>query len=191
MTVKIEQNLPQLLDEHRAILEASKRLGDAARRELKPQFHSTSPTGCGCTRIAEEVLYPAAILLGEHLGVVQEAKRSPSNGEDHDCHEDECATVDAGRAGLLCGPCLGADSQAAPPSESRVNREFGLQTYCASCHGESGRGNGAVAIFLRRRPADLTQIAMRNKGTFPADRVYQMIDGRQAVKAHGESQMPV
>ena len=76
MTVKIEQNLPQLLDEHRAILEASKRLGDAARRERKPQFLDVADRLWLHTRIAEEVLYPAAILLGEHLRVVQVAKRS-------------------------------------------------------------------------------------------------------------------
>ena len=64
-------------------------------------------------------------------------------------------------------------------------------TYCASCHGQSGRGNGTVAIFLKVPPADLTQIAARNKGTFPAERVYQIIDGRQAVRPHGDSQMPV
>jgi mono/diheme cytochrome c family protein len=64
-------------------------------------------------------------------------------------------------------------------------------TYCASCHGQSGRGNGTVAIFLKVPPADLTQIAARNKGTFPAERIYQIIDGRQTVKPHGDSQMPV
>ena len=31
----------------------------------------------------------------------------------------------------------------------------------------------------------------RSKGIFPSDRVFQLIDGRQMVKAHGESQMPV
>jgi mono/diheme cytochrome c family protein len=66
-----------------------------------------------------------------------------------------------------------------------------FSTYCASCHGQSGRGNGSVAIFLKVPPADLTQIATRNKGTFPAERVYQIIDGRQAVRPHGDSQMPV
>jgi len=80
---------------------------------------------------------------------------------------------------------------AVPSGESRVSGKSVFTTYCASCHGESGRGNGAVAVFLRRRPADLTQIAIRNKGTFPADRVFQMIDGRQVVKVHGDSQMPV
>ena len=97
----------------------------------------------------------------------------------------------AALAAFTAAPASAQAPGAAPPSESRVGGSSVFRTYCASCHGESGRGNGAVAIFLRRRPADLTQIAIRNKGTFPADRVYQMIDGRQVVKAHGESQMPV
>jgi len=32
-------------------------------------------------------------------------------------------------------------------------------TYCASCHGITGRGNGPVAEELRQSPADLTQFA--------------------------------
>ena len=75
MTVKIEQELPQLMDEHRAIQELSKRLGDVARRERKPQFVDLADRLWLHTRIAEEVLYPAAILLGEHLKVTQAAKR--------------------------------------------------------------------------------------------------------------------
>ena len=97
----------------------------------------------------------------------------------------------AALAAFTAAPAAAQTPGAAPSVESRVSGQSVFKTYCASCHGESGRGNGAVAIFLRRRPADLTQIGIRNKGTFPADRVYQMIDGRQAVKAHGESQMPV
>ncbi len=64
-------------------------------------------------------------------------------------------------------------------------------TYCESCHGANGHGNGSIAIFLRVPPADLTQIAKKNKGVFPADQIYQIIDGRHVVKPHGESQMPV
>ena len=79
----------------------------------------------------------------------------------------------------------------ASPDGSRESGKSVFTTYCASCHGESGRGDGAVAIFLRTRPADLTQIATRNKGTFPAALVYELIDGRRVVKPHGESQMPV
>jgi hypothetical protein len=76
MTVKIEKDLPQLLEEHRAILGLSTRLGDVARRERKPQFLSVVDRLWLHTRLSEEVLYPAAILLGEHLRVTQETKRS-------------------------------------------------------------------------------------------------------------------
>ena len=76
MTVKIEKDLPQLLEEHRAILAASKKLGDVARREGKPRFLDLVDRLWLHTRIAEEVLYPAAILLGEHLRVTPEAKRT-------------------------------------------------------------------------------------------------------------------
>ena len=96
----------------------------------------------------------------------------------------------AALAALTAAPVSAQTPGAALP-ESHVAGKSVFTTYCASCHGESGRGNGAVAIFLRRRPADLTQIAVRNKGTFPAEKVYQMIDGRQVVQPHGESQMPV
>lgn len=86
----------------------------------------------------------------------------------------------------------GAEGNAVQAAQQpRFNGATLYRSYCASCHGEKARGDGAVAIFLRRRPADLTQITKRNKGTFPAERVAQLIDGRQAVKAHGESQMPV
>ena len=96
----------------------------------------------------------------------------------------------AALAAFTAAPASAQTPGEAPP-ESHVGGKSVFTTYCASCHGESGRGNGAVAIFLRTRPADLTQIAIRNKGTFPAERVYKMIDGRQVVKPHGESQMPV
>jgi mono/diheme cytochrome c family protein len=65
------------------------------------------------------------------------------------------------------------------------------RTYCASCHGVAGRGDGPVAGTLKRRPADLTQITKRNNGAFPAGQLFRIIDGRQTVKAHGDSQMPV
>ena len=54
-------------------------------------------------------------------------------------------------------------------------------TYCASCHGIGGRGNGPAAEELRRRPADLTQFAKRNGGVFNGARIHNIVDGR-AVK---------
>jgi mono/diheme cytochrome c family protein len=64
--------------------------------------------------------------------------------------------------------------------------------YCASCHGPSGRGDGPVAAELKKRPADLTQLAKNNNGNFPYTRVRAVIDGRgQALGIHGPAEMPV
>jgi mono/diheme cytochrome c family protein len=87
---------------------------------------------------------------------------------------------------LLCVATFAKDARAQAEDGGAL-----FKTYCASCHGANGRGTGPVAIFLRVPPADLTQIARRNKGAFPADQVYRIIDGRQSVKTHGDSQMPV
>lgn len=65
-----------------------------------------------------------------------------------------------------------------------------FRRYCASCHGASGQGNGPMAEHLRRLPSDLTMIAARNGGVFPAARVERIIDGRD-VGPHGNPEMPV
>jgi mono/diheme cytochrome c family protein len=62
---------------------------------------------------------------------------------------------------------------------------------CAVCHGEDGRGDGPLAKVLTVKPADLTQIAKRNDGVFPIERVSETIDGRRQVGAHGTREMPV
>lgn len=65
-----------------------------------------------------------------------------------------------------------------------------FRTYCASCHGASGLGNGPLADHLRRMPPDLTQFTKRNGGVFPSEKVYRIIDGRD-VPSHGDREMPV
>ena len=65
------------------------------------------------------------------------------------------------------------------------------RVYCQNCHGESGKGNGRLASILKVQPSDLTQISQRNGGTFPVDRMHQIIDGRADVLAHGDREMPV
>ena len=65
-----------------------------------------------------------------------------------------------------------------------------FRTYCASCHGATGRGNGPLAEQLRHVPPDLTQFTKRNGGMFPSERVHRIIDGRD-VASHGDREMPV
>ena len=64
-------------------------------------------------------------------------------------------------------------------------------TYCAACHGVSGKGDGTVAEFLTITAADLTQLRKKNAGSFPRERMFSVIDGRAEVKIHGPRDMPV
>ena len=65
------------------------------------------------------------------------------------------------------------------------------KTWCASCHGEKGRGDGPAAAALKTRPANLTEVAKKNGGTFPTERVRSYIEGTTTVSAHGSREMPV
>ena len=64
-------------------------------------------------------------------------------------------------------------------------------SYCASCHGTSGKGDGRVAKFLTQKPADLTKLSDANGGLFPSARIAETIDGRREVEVHGPREMPV
>lgn len=65
------------------------------------------------------------------------------------------------------------------------------ETNCASCHGIDGRGIGPVAVALKTKPTDLTQIAKKNQGKFDEIHVLAFIDGEKTVSAHGTREMPV
>jgi hypothetical protein len=64
-------------------------------------------------------------------------------------------------------------------------------TYCASCHGALGRGDGPAARALQTPPADLRRIAFRRGGVFPDAEIARKIDGRFEIGAHGSREMPV
>ena len=76
-------------------------------------------------------------------------------------------------------------------AESAQHGSAIFRMYCASCHGASARGDGPLADSMRRRPPNLTEILTRNKGVFPSEKVYRIIDGRQRVPGHGGPDMPV
>ena len=63
--------------------------------------------------------------------------------------------------------------------------------YCASCHGTSATGDGPVAKSLTERPANLRLLADKYGSPLPAARLAELIDGRDAVRAHGSADMPV
>ncbi len=62
---------------------------------------------------------------------------------------------------------------------------------CASCHGKDGNGHGAALYVIPEiKPSDLTKLTKNNGGVFPAERVYQSIDGRTGIPAHSRIDMP-
>lgn len=68
-----------------------------------------------------------------------------------------------------------------------------FEFYCSSCHGRDGKGGGHAAPALKVPPPDLTTLAQRNRGTFPAARVEGFVkgEGRLSTPAHGSRDMPV
>ncbi len=78
--------------------------------------------------------------------------------------------------------------------DTRTDEATGEQLYrryCASCHGESGRGDGPLAASLAPPPTDLTRLASGSGGKFDEASVMMAIDGRRAVAQHGPREMPV
>jgi mono/diheme cytochrome c family protein len=95
--------------------------------------------------------------------------------------------------GLFCGISLSARPIGAQSRPAQGPGPEGRQlftTFCASCHGVTGVGNGPAAASLRRPPPDVTGLALANGGVFPDDRVRRIVDGRE-VEAHGSRDMPV
>jgi mono/diheme cytochrome c family protein len=111
----------------------------------------------------------------------------------HTCHaSDWLATAAVGRTLLLIaaiglGALLAGRAGAGDADPGRA----AYRRYCSACHGSEGKGDGVVASALRPKPTDLTQIAKQHGGKFPTLHVREVIDGRKAVAAHGESDMPV
>lgn len=75
------------------------------------------------------------------------------------------------------------------PTDMTSGKEM-FKTYCATCHGPGGKGDGPAASALKKAPADLTQLARKHNGKFP--------DGYVAAKlknvdepVHGSKEMPV
>lgn len=89
-------------------------------------------------------------------------------------------------AALVSGPIRADDSEG--------DDHPGLTEYeiaCMPCHGVGGKGDGPEASRLSVSPADLTIIARSSGGTFPSQRVAEIIDGRAEIAAHGLRDMPV
>lgn len=52
-----------------------------------------------------------------------------------------------------------------------------FDSYCMTCHGAGGQGDGPIAGQFLGPPADLTQLSASNDGVFPAERVMTQVYG--------------
>ena len=90
---------------------------------------------------------------------------------------------------LLAGTMLWAHAAGAAERPNVGKRLY--RQYCASCHGEDGKGDGPVAATLTTKPTDLTQLAKKAGGKFPVAPTMAAIDGTTLVRPHGTGEMPV
>lgn len=78
-----------------------------------------------------------------------------------------------------------AITQTSPASGKEM---FG--TYCAPCHGLDGKGDGPAASALKKKPADLTELAAKNGGKYPSSHVYAVLKQVDS-PVHGSKEMPI
>lgn len=108
------------------------------------------------------------------------------------------AQVVAGLALSLVWSTIEVEAQEPPRSPSVLTGSLVgsdlFTAYCASCHGPAGKGDGPAAGALKIPPADLTSLARRHSGAYPAGLVRDRltgIAGPGGSKAHGSTEMPV
>jgi mono/diheme cytochrome c family protein len=65
------------------------------------------------------------------------------------------------------------------------------KTYCAVCHGTDGKGKGPAADALKVPATDLTTLAQKSGGKYPALKVSAVLRGEQQLAAHGTKEMPI
>jgi mono/diheme cytochrome c family protein len=87
----------------------------------------------------------------------------------------------------LC--CLAGAASAADKKMDLGKREY--LNSCVVCHGADGKGQTQALDILKVAPPNLRQLSKQNGGVFPMARVYESIDGRLGLKAHGTRDMPI
>jgi hypothetical protein len=78
LTDRLEADLPAMLEEHKAILAALQRLRDAAQRSGNSGIVAFTDQLALHAQTEEEVMYPAAVLVGRHL---RQMLRRPSESQ--------------------------------------------------------------------------------------------------------------
>jgi mono/diheme cytochrome c family protein len=98
----------------------------------------------------------------------------------------------------LALPAIAAAQQKTPKVEMRpapvVDASDGAlmyRSYCAACHGPSGKGDGPAAVALENKPTDLTLLFARHGGQYSKTDFDDKLNGDKMPAAHGSTPMPV
>jgi mono/diheme cytochrome c family protein len=78
-------------------------------------------------------------------------------------------------------------------SSATIPKASGAELYerqCAVCHGNDLKGNGSAPPPFRT-PPDLTKLARRNGGQFPAAYVSKVLRNGVRIPEHGPAEMPI
>ena len=88
----------------------------------------------------------------------------------------------------IAGLAIGLAAAAAGAGETGAEL---YQENCAACHGVYAEGDGPAVSALAVPTPDLTTLAARHGGTYPAELVRAVVDGRSEQAAHGSRAMPI
>lgn len=91
----------------------------------------------------------------------------------------------------MVATCLLVGLAGSAGAQETIFGKASYDRYCAVCHGENGVGDGMVAELFDQAPKNLRKLAAENNGAFPFSEVYQSINGRREIRAHGNSEMPI
>jgi mono/diheme cytochrome c family protein len=97
-------------------------------------------------------------------------------------------------AAVIAGSFLLFNIDSTSALEKAAQLKLGENEYmsnCAACHGADAKGAGPVAAVLSIKPSDLTKISKKFNGKFPEEHIYKVIDGREMINPHGDTDMPV
>ena len=91
---------------------------------------------------------------------------------------------------VLCGVTSVVDAQqpAGPGREAIDRGRTTYRQYCASCHGNSGRGDAPGSAQMKPRPTNLTRLT-RQYGTCPAERIEATLKGTDRTTSHSSAMM--
>jgi mono/diheme cytochrome c family protein len=91
---------------------------------------------------------------------------------------------------LVFSACAVSLAGTATAQDAKIGQEEYRQ-HCAACHGLEGRGDGPIGQMLKTPAPNLARIAQRNGGTYPVEKIYDIIEGSSVVAAHGTRDMPL